>query len=72
MGRNDDDEIREAIIRRVDKLGLTAYAIAKASNGKLTQKHVREYLIRESSMTSARLQHLLPIIGMEVRTKAKK
>lgn len=60
------DEIRELVIRRANALGMTAYAIAKASDGKVRERQVRRYLRRECSL-GAGLQHVLKVLGLEIR-----
>ena len=62
--RADTDWIQSAVIARARELGLTAYAIAKATDGAVSEDHVRAYLTRRKSMGSHKLQHVLRVLGM--------
>lgn len=65
------DTIRELVIRRAESLGMTAYAIAKASGGKVRERQVRRYLRRECSLGSG-LQHVLKVLGLEITERGAK
>lgn len=60
------DEIRDACAARAQELALTPYAIAKATDGAVSQDQVRAYLNGTSSMTSVRLQHVLRVLGLRL------
>lgn len=66
MPKGPPDWIQAAVIARADELGLSSYAIAKATNGKVSEDHVRNYLTRSSSMGSHKLQHVLKVLDMDV------
>lgn len=60
------DWIQRACIARARSLGLTAYAVAKATGGAVSENHVRGYLAGEKSMGSHKLQHVLRVLGLTV------
>lgn len=60
------DWIQDRVISRAEQLELTAYAIAKATGGKVSEDHVRDYLTRKKSMGSHKLQHVLSVLGLEI------
>ncbi len=60
------DWIQDAVIARAAALGMTAYAIAQASNGAVSDDHVQAYLTRRKSMGSHKLQHVLSALGLTV------
>lgn len=60
------DWIQARVISRAEELGLTAYAIAKASGGAVSEDHVQAYLTRRKSMGSHKLQHVLRALGLEL------
>lgn len=64
--RSDDlaDWIQERVIARAAELEMTAYAVAKATEGAVDENHVRNYLQRRSSMGSHKLQHVLRVLGI--------
>lgn len=64
--RSRADAIQEAVISRAAELGMTAYAIAKATDGAVTETHVRDYMQRRSSMGSHKLQHVLTALGLVI------
>lgn len=63
------DWIQSVVIARAAELGLTAYALAKATDWQVSEDHVRAYLGRRKSMGSHKLQHLLTALGLELRAK---
>lgn len=62
------DWIQAAVIARAAELDLTAYAIAKATGGKVSEDHVRDYLTQRKSMGSHKLQHVLDVLGLAIAT----
>lgn len=60
------DWVQETVIARARELGLTAYAIAKRTDGKVSEDHVKNYLERRSSMGSHKLQHVLRALDLGV------
>lgn len=65
------DDIQNIVIARAAALGLTSYAIAKNTNGRVSEDHVRDYLTRRKSMGSHKLQHVLLALGLEVRPASR-
>lgn len=66
---DDEDEqevdwIQDAVIKRANKLQLTAYAIAQMCP--VTESHIQRYLTKRASMSSYKLQHLLRALGMKL------
>jgi hypothetical protein len=57
------DALQEAAIARAVHLGLTAYAVAKATGGQVSEDHVKDFLSRRKSMGSHKLQHVLFALG---------
>lgn len=60
------DTIQETVIARAKELGLTAYAIARASGGAVSENHIRCYLSRKKSMGSHKLQYVFGALGLSV------
>lgn len=60
------DTIQETVIAQAKKLGLTSYAIAKSTDGAVSEDHVRAYILREKSMGSHKLQHVLRVLGLKI------
>ena len=59
-----DDWVQDRVIERARTLGLTAYAIARATGGAVSADHVQAYLCRRKSMGSHKLQHVLSVLGL--------
>lgn len=64
-----EDWLQDKVIARAAHLGLTAYAIAKATGGKVSEDHIQAYLTRKKSMGSHKLQHVLTALGLQVALK---
>jgi len=64
-----NDSIQEIVIKRASDLGLTSYAIAQLTGGRVSEDHVRAYLTHQKSMGSHKLQHVLAALKLEVRPK---
>lgn len=60
------DWMQQRVIARAQELGLTAYAIAKATGGAVSEDHVKNYLERRASMGSHKLQHVLRVLRLDV------
>jgi hypothetical protein len=60
------DWIQDAVIARAKVLGLTAYAIAQRTDGRVSADHVQAYLTRRKSMGSHKLQHVLWALGLQL------
>jgi hypothetical protein len=60
------DWIQETVIQRAATLGLTAYKVAQATGGAVSEEHVRNYLQRRKSMGSHKLQHVLDALGLAI------
>jgi len=61
-----DDWIQEAVIARAGELGLSAYAVAKATGGAVSEDHVLAYLSGRKSMGSHKLQHVLRALSLVI------
>jgi DNA-binding phage protein len=61
-----DDWIREAVIARANALGMSAGAISMQAGGKVTRQHVYKYLMGRATMGSAKLQHVLRVLGLQL------
>jgi len=64
--RADTDWIQSAVIAEAKRQGLTAYAIAKATDSSVSEDHVRAYLTRKKSMGSHKLQHVLRVLKFDL------
>lgn len=64
------DWIQERVIARTKERGLTAYAIAQMTGGKVSHDHVKDFLERRKSMGSHKLQHIL--LALEIDLAAKR
>lgn len=64
------DWIQDACIRRARDLDMTAYAVARDTDGAVSENHVRQYLSRRASMGSHKLKHVLRVLGLTI-TPAK-
>ncbi len=66
------DHIRETIIDRAQKLGLTAYAIAKQCSGERTPDPdtVKRYLSRRVSLNSRYVAQICEVLGLELQPRA--
>lgn len=60
------DWIQERVIARATELGLTAYALAKATASGVTENAVKDYLERRCTMSTRKLQHLFRALGLTV------
>lgn len=60
------DEIQEAVIARARERNMTAYAVAMATEGRVSENAVREYMARRASMGSHKLQHVLRALGLTI------
>jgi len=66
------DWIQERVIARAKTLGLTAYAIAQATGGKVSEDHIRHYLMKRKSCGSHKLQHILRVLGLRIEAGEQK
>ena len=64
-----NDWIQERVIARAAELQLTAYAIAKRTDGAVSPDHVQDYLQRRKSMGSHKLQHVLNVLGLTIAAR---
>ena len=60
--------IREVVAARAAKLGLTAYAIAKRTEGVVSQDTVRRFLDGRGEISTGRLDAVLHVLGLVVAT----
>jgi len=65
------DWIRARVVARAAELGLTANAIAVRTGGAVSPDQVRAYLLGRKSMGSYRLQHVLQVLRLDVRPRAR-
>jgi hypothetical protein len=61
-----DDWVQARVIARARELEMTAYAIAKTSDGRVSEDHVQAYLTKRKSMGSHKLQHVLRALRLEI------
>ena len=54
--------IRAAVVAAKDRLGLTAYAIARQTNGAVSDDMLRLYLTGKSDLTSEKLDAVLRVL----------
>lgn len=68
------DKLRETIIARAEKLGLTAYAIAKQCAGEKTPDPdtVKRYMSRLVSLNSRYVSQICDVLGLELRPKGRR
>lgn len=60
------DWIRDKVALAAKARGLSAYALAKRTEGKVSIRQVQRYLAGSSSLTSELLQHVLDVLGLRV------
>lgn len=60
------DTIRNAVIAAADRHGLTAYALAKATEGKVSESQMHRFFSGECHMSTEKLQHILPLLGLRI------
>ena len=63
------DWIQSAVVARATELGLTAYAIAQLAENAVSEDAVKSYLTGRKSLTSAKLQHVLRVLGLSLKVK---
>jgi hypothetical protein len=61
------DAIQEVCIARAKEKDLTSYAIAKATDGQVSEDHVHKFLTRRSSMGTHKVQHILRVLGLAIK-----
>ena len=61
---NDNEWIRKVVVARADTLGLTAYAVATRTGGRVLPDTVKNYFEGRSGMTTTHLQHVLDVLGL--------
>jgi lambda repressor-like predicted transcriptional regulator len=65
------DQIRETIIARAEKLGLTANAISVQCGGSPNPEATRRYLTRKCGLGSQYVSTICDVLGLELRPKRK-
>jgi hypothetical protein len=60
------DEIQEACIARMKELGLNSNRVAAMVDGKVSRRHVCDYLSHRSGMGTHKAQHLMRALGLQV------
>ena len=66
MSIHEPDDIREAVIAQADRLGLTAYAIAKKCDGSPGNEAVRRYLTRRCSLNTRYVSKICDVLGLRM------
>jgi hypothetical protein len=67
------DLIKPLIRAAVERSGLTPYAIAKLTDGAISQQHLRRYLDNEADqMTADKLGAVMTVLGLEIRPARRK
>jgi hypothetical protein len=61
------DAIHAAVVARAAELGMTAYAIARATDGAVNADTMAKYMRGGYAMGSDRLSHVLRVLGLCVR-----
>ena len=61
------DSIQERCIAQMLKLGMNPNQVADAVEGKIARSHVCDFLTRRASIGSHKLQHLLPVLKLEIK-----
>lgn len=69
--RNNPPPIHELCQAQARRLGLSAYAVAKATQGKVSDDHVAAFFAGRKEMGSHRLDAVLAVLGLEVTEKGK-
>lgn len=64
------DDFRTQIKSRADKLGLTAFAISKQSDGKLNPRAVQRFF-SGTNITIAKLEIICSILGLNLAEKKR-
>jgi hypothetical protein len=65
------DTIRDAIVARVKKLGLTPYALSQRCEGKPGIEAIRRYLLGRVSLNSLYVSRLCGVLGLELTVAEK-
>lgn len=60
------DTILSAVKARAEKLGMSSYAIAKATGDVVSEDAVRKYLTGKQSLGSDRLSLVLAVVGLRL------
>ncbi len=61
------DDIQERCIASMLKLGMNPNQVADAVGGKIARSHVCDFLTRRASIGSHKLQHLLPVLKLDIK-----
>lgn len=67
MAKRKDLTIREAVRAAAESRGLTAYAVAKATDGAVSDDMLKRYFADRSDLTSAKLDAVFRVLGLSVR-----
>lgn len=60
------DTIRAAVVAAAARLDLNPYALAKATDGAVSDDQIRRYLAGTTDLTSARLDAVFRVLGLRV------
>jgi hypothetical protein len=60
------DHIRDQVLARAKRLRLSAYEIARRTRGLVSERHVSYFLAGRKSMGSAKLQHVMRVLGLKI------
>lgn len=58
--------IRDIVVARAENLGLSAYAIAKASNGAVSEDAVKRYMMGRGDITTGKLDAVFRALSLVV------
>ena len=62
--------IRSIVIKRAARLDMTAYAIARDTKGAVSPDQVQRFMAGTGDITSARLDAVMKVLGLEIRPKS--
>jgi hypothetical protein len=65
-GNGAADWLQDRVIARIEEIGVTSYAVSKATGNRVSEDHVRAYVTKAKSMGSHKLQYLLQALGLTV------
>jgi DNA-binding CsgD family transcriptional regulator len=62
------DWIQDAVIARAEELGLGPYRLAQMTEQRVSEDHIRAFLGREKTMSSAKLQHIFSALRLGIKS----
>jgi hypothetical protein len=66
MTPRQTDWIHARVVARMKELDLSSYKVAQMTDGEVSEDKVRRYVTGEQGMGSAKLQHVLRVLGLTV------